>query len=295
MSVIRNYWNLALQGIDRYLGENRFIVLFFVFLLFVLFSVKRPMRDNVGKMLAYTIIMTVALLCPVTVVGILLYQTGFYEYEWAWSMVPVTAVIAYGITLFLEKEFNKKLILGSLIVAVVLFLCGNQGTLQTVSISQKEALKEVETVLQCISEEPGQKRVWAPKDMMELVRRKDASVQLVYGRDMWDAKAGSYDYEAYNEYLTGAYLWLENIAKEEAKISVSPEKEELFALTWEAEDAEKGLTEYMQALVEAGTNTYVLPTLTAVYVEDFLRQEADLRALEMHAAYTQNYTVYFLK
>ena len=295
MSTLRNNWNLALQGIDRYLGENRFMVFFLVLLLGVFFFAKRPKCEKAGKLLAYTVIMTAVLLCPVTAVGILIYQTGFYEYEWAWSMVPVTAVIAYGITLFLEEKFKKKLVLGLVIVAAVLFLCGNQGTLQTVSKSKKQALKEVESVLECIRKEPGEKIVWAPKDMMELVRRKDARIQLVYGRDMWDAKAGSYDYEAYNESLTGAYLWLENMVKEESKISVSPEKEELFALTWEAEEAEKGLAEYMQALADAGVNTYVLPSLTAVYVEDFLRKEADMRALTMHTASTQNYTIYFLK
>ncbi len=296
MSRLVNYWNGALQGVERYFGENKLIVLLIVLFLASIFGAQKMATKRAGRLLSYTLIMVGLLVCPFSAMCILVYQTGYYDYEWAWSLVPVTAVIAYGSTLFVEKCRERVKFFGSVfLVASVFFLCGNQGTIQTLSQAEVEAASDIHSILQCLEQEPGEKVIWAPKAIMQQARRKDGSILLVYGRDMWDAKAGAYDYEAYDATLTEAYLWLENIAELERHISVSLKKEEVFALTWEDENAEDGLAEYLQVLMENGANTYVLPKQTATYVEDFLRQEAEQRGVEVSMANTDKYTIYFLK
>ncbi len=296
MNRVMHYWNSALQGVERYLGENKLVVLLFVFFLVVLLGAGKTASKKAGRLFTYTLIMTGLLICPVSAMCILVYQTGYYDYEWAWSMVPVTPMIAYGCVLFLERCRERvKVFAGILLVAAVFFVCGNQGTIQRPPRAQIESGEEIYEILQCLEEEPGEKVLWAPKSIMQQVRRKNGDILLVYGRDMWDAKAGAYDYEAYDETLTQAYLWLENIAELERHISVSVKKEEVFALTWEDENAEDGLAEYLQVLMEKGANTYVLPRQTALYTEDFLRQEAQGRGLEIRVADTDHYTIYFLK
>ena len=66
---------------------------------------------------------------PVTAVGLMLYQTKFYDYEWVWSIVPLTAMTGFAVTVFVTdilKEFiggdRKKQI------AVVLFMVAGTVT-----------------------------------------------------------------------------------------------------------------------------------------------------------------------
>ncbi len=295
MSRIVELLHQALQGTERYFTTNRMIVLLLALLLAGIFSSRKMAGEKANRMLVYTVVLVFLLICPVTAAGILLYQTGYYEYEWAWSMVPVTVVLAYGITLLLKQKFaEKKLIVGTLVVAVVLFLSGNQGTLQSAEAMELEARTQVRGILHCLNEQPGQKLLWAPKNIMQEVRRQNGKILLIYGRDMWDAKAGAYDYEAYNETLTQAYLWLEEITELERQLKDVTEAGKAFAEICEERALEEPIEAYLWTMVDAGVNAYVLPGRTAELLRDELETIVKQRGMTIETAYTDSYTIYFL-
>ncbi len=296
MSKIIELFHQAVQGAERYFTTNRMIVLLLALLLAGIFCGRKLAGEKANRMLVYTVVMLFLVVCPVTAVGILLYQTGYYDYEWAWSLVPVTIVLAYGMTMLLEQKFTKKkLVAGICVVAAVLFLSGNQGSLQKPEATELVARTQIESILRCLKEQPGQKLLWAPKNIMQEVRRRDGNILLIYGRDMWDAKAGAYDYEAYNETLTQAYLWLEEVVELEYQLKAVTEAEKAFAEICEERALEEPVEAYLWMLVDAGVNTYVLPGRTAELVQDELETIAKQRNMTIETAYTDSYTIYFLK
>lgn len=296
MSRIIELFHQAVQGAERYFTTNRMIVLLLALLLAGIFCGRKLAGEKASRMLVYTVVMLFLVVCPVTAVGILLYQTGYYDYEWVWSMVPVTIALAYGMTVLLEQKFiKKKFVVGICVMAAVLFLSGNQGTLQEAEEAELEARSQVQSILHCMKEQPGQKVLWAPKNIMQEVRRQDGKILLIYGRDMWDAKAGAYDYEAYNETLTQAYLWLEEIVELERQLKDVTEAEKAFAEICEERALEEPVEAYLWTLVDAGVNTYVLPGRTAELIQDELDTIAKQRNMTIEKAYTESYTIYFLE
>lgn len=296
MSGIFTYLSEAMQGVERYFQANKLIVLLIAVLLVFWLANKKVVGEKGNRMLVYTAVMCVLLICPVTAVAVMIYQTRFYDYEWAWGLISVTAVIAYGAVVILDKYFEKrKLFWGVVIAVAILALCGNQGMLRTVDAVEARSRTDVQEILQCIQKESSisQKVLWAPKNIMQEVRRQDGKILLIYGRDMWDEKAGAYDYEAYDESLIQAYIWLENMAEQERLVSDAPEAAESFADL--CEELDKEVESYLWIMVEAGVNTFVLPNLTADYMEEALRFIASQRLLTIETAYTEEYTIYFLE
>lgn len=296
MSKILGYITAALQGLERYISANKMIVLLVAVLLATWLAEKKAAGEKDNRMLVYTLIMVLLLLCPITAVVIMVYQTSFYDYEWAWAMIPVTAVIAYGVTLLVDKTFQKrKVIWGIGVVTAFLFLCGNQGRLQALSDTDAQAKANLPELLQCMNEKSGQKLLWAPKNIMQEVRRQDGNILLIYGRDMWDAKAGSYDYEAYNESFTQIYLWLEQLVEWENQLNGAEDAWEQFSERCEENKSDASTQDYLWIMVDAGVNTYILPNMTAKLMEEELSSIAAQRMLEVDISYTEEYTIYFLK
>ena len=298
MSMILTYLNDALQGVIRYFQTNKLMVLFLAVLLAGWLAAKKVAGEKDNRMLLYGLIMAVVLVCPVTAAAVLIYQTRFYDYEWAWSMVPVTAVIAYGAAWLLDKYFPKrKVLVGVAVAAAVLALCGNLGMLQTVSPTEAESRTDAQEILECMEGESSltQKNLWAPSNIMQEVRRQNGNILLIYGRDMWDEKAGAYDYDAYSEPIIQAYIWLENMVALEQQISSEEGAIEAFRTLCEEQELDRELEQYLWSMVEAGVNTLVLPNLTADYMEDALEAIALQSTLTMETAYTEEYTIYFLK
>ena len=296
MSRILEYMTSAASGLERYLTGNKMIVLLFALLLVFGLAGRKRIEQKGNRMLIYTLVLSVLLICPITAAAVMIYQTGYYDYEWAWSMVPVTIVIAYGITLLIKEQPDKKqTLVGLLMAAAVFFLCGNQGTLQVAETREADAMEDVQELLQCIQGRSGRRLLWAPKNIMQEMRRQDGNILLIYGRDMWDAKAGAYDYEAYSEGLTRAYLWLEELMVMEEQVEGLTDALELVELSCEEQGLAEEVSMHMELLVTSGVNTYVLPHVTAAYIEESLSQAAKAQALEIETAYTEEYTIYFLE
>ena len=95
--LLRNAW----LGWQNYTDDGKLAALLLAALLFLWLRNKKVSQKG---FLSYAVLMTACCIFPVTAVLLMLYQTKFYDYQWIWSLVPVTPVIAWGITEFLTEE-----------------------------------------------------------------------------------------------------------------------------------------------------------------------------------------------
>lgn len=297
MSRIVDYLERSVSGVVRYFDANKVIVLLFGVLL-AMWLIKNICVDKKAeKLLVYTLVMVVLLICPTAVV-ILVYQTAFYDYEWAWSMVPVTAVIAYGLVLLIEKKVPKeRKVFFTILLIIVMCLCGNKGQFLKLSAEEQVAYENVEEIIQCLElmESEYDFVMWAPQNVMQEIRRQTGSIGLVYGRDMWDEKAGAYDYEAYSQELTNAYVWLENMVIYAEFASTLEKPAEQLKLFGEQYELDKDSQNSIKAVLQKGTNIVVLPNLVASHVADCFESVSHELEKTIEKSYTEDYTIYLLK
>lgn len=297
MTRILEYSGKAVSGLQRYLSANTLVVIFFAILIAFWLWEKKQMSEAENRLLVYSLLMTVFLCVPVSAVFVMIYQTPFYDYEWAWSMVPVTALTAYGLTVFMtQKKLRIKKWIAGLLITGLVILCGNQGLFQKVSPAEMVVRENVDEVLQGIHSYwgKGDVMVWAPHLLMQEIRRQDGSIKLVYGRDMWDEKAGAYDYEAYPQEVTDAYLWMGDIARygELAETMEKPaDTMQLLVKEYKLlEEAEKSL----ETMIATGANTIVFPNIVSTYLEGDVHDTVRKCEKELQVTYTEQYVIYFL-
>lgn len=296
MSRVIGYLEAAWQGLGRYFEANKLVVLLFALLLAWWLTDRKPKENK--TLFLYTLIMCLVLLFPVTAMFVMMYQTAYFAYEWAWSMVPLTVLLGYGGQQLLEPiKQKKKLTLGILGIAALFCLCGNQGTPLMVDVKEAAAQENTAELLQELYDFDVTKEriLWAPKDIMEQVRRQDGRILLIYGRDMWDGKAGSYDYEVYSEALTNAYVWLEVLEEQAELAAIMADPATSFATLCEEEDLNRSRETYLSTVLEAGANVLVLPNLVAEHLEESIVQLAEVRQQTVKNAYTEEYTIYLLE
>lgn len=295
MNQILGYLEKATDGIGRYGAAQKLLVPFFAVLLFAWLVEKKEITNKQNRFMVYSLFMTAVLLIPFTAMAVLIYQTAFYDYEWSWSMVPVTAVIAFGIVLFLEQEMSQKR-KGMLVVVIVCILClgGNQGSTQKVSEQEILVRGEMEEILEGVYDVADSKRsvLWGPAGVMQEVRRRDGNIMLVYGRDMWDEKAGAYDYEAYSRELTEAYVWME-AAMEHYNIAVdSDNSQETLKFLEEEYDWSEESGKHVGEVMKAGVNTIVLPRLIGSHIEESMKEAVTAQNKEMKSVFVGEYSIY---
>lgn len=204
----------AWLGWIRFIEDGKIIALFFAALLFLRMcpqkTVKRPF-------VLYAAVMAACCVVPVTAALLMLYQTRFYDYEWVWSLVPLTAVTAYGFAEFLAeywKDFKgslwKKGLPAALLLLAVLLLCGGLG--KTVWNRREEAQErqEAQMLLKELRDQfgDGQICLWAPESVMEYARELDGGIRLVYGRNMWEPALNAYTYDTYEPSVAELYQWM---------------------------------------------------------------------------------------
>jgi hypothetical protein len=270
MSRIWDYLKQACEGLQQYLSQNNLVVILVAVLLFFWLSEKKETDQKTNRLLVYTFIMVLILICPLSAMAVMIYQTSFYEYAWAWSLVPFTIVCAYGIASFwgkIKAGWQKIGIIG--VSVVILCLVGNQGMVQRASTQEVASRRETQDILQEIHSFYGENEciVWAPKRIMQEIRRYDGQVLLLYGKDMWDQKSGAYDYEAYSQEMTDAYLWLEEVMDYyDLALSVETPEETMRFLDQQYEWSIYGKS-HIANMMNAGTNTIVLPELVSGFLE----------------------------
>lgn len=198
--LLRTVW----QGWLDYTESGKFAALLLLALLYLWF---RRERCREWLLLVYTTIVTVCCICPVTAAVFMKYQTQFYDYRWIWCSVPMTILIAYAATVFLQEY--KKLAVALLLVAL---LCGRMGEQLQGTRTEHSVRENVGRVLELLEEEAKGDEVllWAPGEVMELARGQRPGICLIYGRDMWEAALGAYSYDSYSETRQLMYLWMSN-------------------------------------------------------------------------------------
>lgn len=294
MNMIAMNMDRTVHGMTEYFRSDKTVVLLIAVLLYLWLKEKKSVDNKVNRLLLYTMVMTGILLFPITAMIMVIYQTAFYDYAWAWSMVPCVAVIAYGLSVFLmdmEGRSKKKIVPVVAVIALILLVCGNQGTIRTneevVGNGQIEAIAEHAVQ----DAKDGQAVLWAPKNIMQEVRRYTGEIRLIYGRDMWDEKAGAYDYEAYDENQMEAYEWMELVDMLAGEV----ESEENFRILCGEYQLAEGAFNNTSNMLEDGVNVIVLPKLAVEMYEGVLEDMMEAEGREMDELYTEQYAVYLLK
>lgn len=223
MELLRNAWN----GWINYTTGGKLVALFMAALLYLWFWKK---KEKSKQFLFYATVASFCCIVPVTAAIVMTYQTRFYDYEWIWSMVPVTAVVAYGMACFFAdiccgtKERKKSTCYG--IVAICLatiLLCGSMGQpredmesaykklLQPYGFTEEQLRRQAYKAIAEVNEIAGGAELvlWAPIEIMEYAREADAGIRLAYGRNAWDAALNAYSYDTYDEVIYDMYLWME--------------------------------------------------------------------------------------
>lgn len=212
----------------------------------------------------YTALSALFCIVPVTAIFLMLYQTRFYDYEWIWSMVPMTAAAAWGATQLLEPEredaplsgMRKRLPLALLLLAA-LALCGGPWRSGVDRKAERDKRQKAEKVLSLIAESGDEDIcLWAPREILEYARQGASPLRLLYGRNMWEEALGAYSYDVYPAQMEELYLWMENVQQTEDV----------------AQDGEGRLADgpdCLRAAVRAGADHILLPgRLDAETVED---------------------------
>lgn len=223
--LFRNAWQL---GWLRFTNSGKLAVVLLASLLFLWLS-GRWKKQKV--LFSYTAMVSLFCIVPVTATVLMLYQTRFYDYEWIWSMVPMTIVTAWGITELLEETWGgfslspgrkcsrwrqfsqwRKSLPVTLLLLAVLALCGGLG--KNVSdrgseLSRRQQASEV--VAKVLESQSGDICLWAPREILEYARSQSGSLHLLYGRNMWDKSLNAYAYDTYSKEIQELYLWMENV------------------------------------------------------------------------------------
>ena len=185
-----------------------------LFMLFVAIGILWWYRKRLSEQtfLIYATLITVACTFPLSAALLMVYQTKFYDYPWIWSMVPVTAAIAYGITVCIREiwaEFKiekKQKVITAAAFVVILILCGIKGFCLTGEPALSEDASRVVETLN--SMDPNANMVWAPKEIITALRQ-ESGIKVLYGRNMWNEALSAYSYDVYDEDTKACFAWME--------------------------------------------------------------------------------------
>ena len=212
----RNAWQL---GWLRFTGNGKLPALLLAALLFLWLSGSWKRHR---AFFCYAAVSTFLCMVPVTAVILMRYQTRFYDYEWIWSMVPMTAAAAWGATEFLVPRNNAlsssrtgKNLPVLLLLMAVLALCGGPWRSGVDAKAQRERRDQAEKALSLVTESGDEEIcLWAPKEILESARRQPGSPRLLYGRNLWEEALNAYSYDTCSGEIRELYLWMENVQRE---------------------------------------------------------------------------------
>lgn len=269
-------------------GKLAALLLLVLFLLWILKLGRGPRK----RLWFYSLVMTVLCIVPVTAVCLMLYQTKFYDYQWIWTLVPMTAMISCGGCLLWQwvqdkKELGKMQKIVLLLAALcVVLLCGRLGNPKWTVKDTRIQRAEIGQVLRAVKGDASETIcLWAPKEVMEQARSLDGDITLVYGRNMWQAHMNAFAYDTYTLEQTRMFAWME-MAPIYGSVEVPAEQGHAAVFADEPEQGEilDGLACADEALA-LGANRILLPgTMFAEAVEAF-EQHLGTKAQRVGAYY----------
>ena len=206
--LLRNAW----MGWFRMTDAGKIMALFLSALLFLWLS--RQWKGQ-KQLLCYSTVMAACCILPMTAACLMLYQTKFYDYEWIWSAVPVTIIIAYAQTRLMEERWHgfrpeawRKGLPVTLGLLLITLLCGGLGGNDLEPETKKQQKAEAAELLASIDTQNGTVCLWAPQGIMENARALNGSILLPYGRNMWEESLNAYSYDTYSKEIKDLYLWM---------------------------------------------------------------------------------------
>ncbi len=214
----------AVNGWFTYTDAGKYAVLFLGALLCYWYRKWHEKEDQLRVLMIYASIMAIAVICPLTAIFIMKYQTSFYGYQWIWSVVPVTLVIAYGAAR-LYLELSRRKLRSNLLQTVgvaalglsVIFLCGNLNTHGCNGTKTVEERSKTVRLLDKLAESGNTENIcmWAPRKILAHVRSQNGEIELLYGRNMWETSLNAYAYDVYEQETIALYEWMEWLSAEE--------------------------------------------------------------------------------
>lgn len=218
MELLRN----ARTGWYAFNTSGKIAALLLISLLFLWIYYKKVKQKS---FLVYTTAAAVCCIVPVTAAVLMLYQTRFYDYEWIWSVVPLTAMVGYAATVFITDtlkkitEGNRKKETAVILLLVgTLILCSGLGAGSHEFMAKQAEREQAQELLEEVEKrmEDRELYLWAPREITEYAREYNGGIKLLYGRNMWDASLDAYAYDTYSQELLDLDCWMRN---EEEKIS----------------------------------------------------------------------------
>lgn len=209
--LMRRAWT----GWLDFTSAGKFPALFLAALIYLWLAGKWRERKS---LFFYAVSAALCCILPATAAALMLYQTKYYDYVWVWSLVPMTVVTAWAaveITMRLGEDvrvskWKKWLPVTALLFAVLMLSSGSAENFFEPSKERQERQRAREALDSMERLREGELCLWAPREILAHVREFDGSVQLIYGRDMWDYALGGYTYDVYPDELRELYLWMEN-------------------------------------------------------------------------------------
>lgn len=249
--LLKTAWHGWLEFTD--VGKLAALMLVSLFLLWTYYE-----KTEKKEFLIYTTIAAACCILPMTAAALMLYQTRIFDYRWIWSIVPLTAMTGFGMTVFLAEILQNcvqknrmKGILATLLLLAVVLLCGGLGEKprNTDSAEQRNRaeriLAEVQTRMQ-----DRELFLWAPREIMEFARAYDGSIRLIYGRNMWDGTLNAYIGAGYSPEIHAMRQWMDDGG----------------AGTEEDTEESAPVQEFFGTAVAAGVNCILLPADTRTEV-----------------------------
>lgn len=307
MNVLRETFALTISGFESFIAEYKYLALVIGIVFYSLIQWKKYRKTSAQQMHLFCVCMIVAIIFPLTGVMLQLYLTRFYDYPWIWSCVPLTAVIAWGIITIIfeeipnvlrkeEKDPTKKRlrickICGLCAATAILFMCGNQGRLRMPDEQFLQDSETAEEILEYLEAEVLSEEhvIWGKAGVMQFLRSHSGEVLLFYGRDMWDAKAGAYDYEDYIREETSCYEWMETVSSPHnlylLEVEQAPE-EVLVAISTE---------KYVKMACDRDVDIIILPTQITPWMEKHMGIVAAECEKELETTEVGSYTIWEFK
>lgn len=210
--LLRNAWN----GWLDFMGAGKLSALLFAALL-ISYYLKLGDRQK-RELFRYGLVSALLCILPCSAALIMLYQTKFYDYEWIWSIVPLTAVSACVAVLFLEwfwKRERSAFRRGVIVVSVlaVILLCGRLGDAKWEVrdfAGQRNSVAEVLELLGKDNPAGAEEEIclWAPEEVILHARSLDSGLSLLYGRDLFQKHLNAFSYEVYSQEIRELYAWM---------------------------------------------------------------------------------------
>lgn len=244
----------AWLGWLKFTGIGKLPALLFAALLFLWLSGKWKRQK---ALFSYTVLMVPVCVLPVTAAVLMLYQTRFYDYEWIWSLIPMTIVIAWCVVEFLSeywRDFSpnqwKRGLPVTIMLLVVLTLSSGMGQRDFDRKAERENRQQAKEVLSLVIEHQGEDIcLWAPRELLEYAREQSGSLRLLYGRNMWEEALNAYTYDTYPQEIRKLYLWMENVDSSGVALVEDDEEDEMLL---------KG-DDCVAAAAAAGVDCIILP------------------------------------